>query len=105
MPGYWGRRRNVVGTDRAGGQRQAQESAENGGAISRYVSAGATTATTPKLCQPQHGLVHSNPPTRRGSKQQTSACRGADATCTNRQRMVSPCRSPSGLSVERASDL
>ena len=98
------RRRKIVGTDRARGQGRAHESAENGGAVSRRAAVGATTATTPKLCRPQHGPVHSNSPTRRGPEQQTSACSSADAACTNHLRMVSPCDSASELSAGHASD-
>ena len=61
------RRRKIIGTDRARGQGRANESAENGGAVSRRAAVEAIAATTPKFCQPQHGPVHSNSPTRRGS--------------------------------------
>ena len=98
------RRRKIIGTDRARGQGRANKSAEYGGAVSRRVAIAATTAATPKLCRPQHGLVHSNSPTRRGPEQRTSACSSADVACTNHLRMVSPCGLASELSAGHASD-
>lgn len=54
--------RMIIRTDRTGGQRRANERAENSGATSRNIAAGAATAATPKLCRPQHRRVHSNSP-------------------------------------------